>query len=75
VESWWLAPLVVLSLSGIALLVAGASARRAAGQLAVDRPALEAVQADLLGLHEDIARVAARVEGTVGGAGAGTADR
>ena len=74
-ESWWLAPLVVLSLSGIALLVAGASARRSAGELAADRPALEAVQADLLGLHDDIARVAARVDGTAGGAGDGTADR
>lgn len=62
-------------MSGVALLVAGASARRSAVALDADRPALEAVRADLLGLHTDLARVAARVEGTIGGAGAGTADR
>ena len=66
---------MVLSLSGVALLVAGASARRSALALDAERPALEAVRVDLLGLHEDLARVSERVEGTIGGAGAGTADR
>lgn len=74
-ESWWLAPLVVLSLSGIALLVAGASARRSAIGLDADRPALEAVQADLLALHDELARVSTRADGATGGAGTGTADR
>lgn len=74
-ESWWLAPVVVLSLSGLALLVAGASARRSAVALDADRPAIEAVRADLLGLHGDLDRLASRVEGRTGGAGPGTADR
>ena len=74
-DAWWLAPVVVLSLSGLALLVAGASARRSAVALDAERPALASVRVDLLALHDDLERVTARVDGATGGAGAGTADR
>ena len=74
-DAWWIAPVVVLVLSGVALLVAGAVARRSATELASERPALESVRADLLALHGDLALVAGRLEGRTGGAGTGTPDR
>jgi hypothetical protein len=74
-DAWWIAPVVVLLLSGAALLVAGGLARRSTRALAADRPAVDAVRVDLLALHGDLARVADRVDGRHGGAGPGTPDR
>ena len=62
-------------MSGISLLAAGASARRSALALVADRPALQLVRTDLVDLHGDLARLATRLEGRSGGAGAGTLDR
>lgn len=74
-DVWWFAPVVVLALSGVVLLVAAAVARRSTAELAADRPALEALGVEVVGLHADVRRLSARVETSAGGASVGTADR
>ena len=74
-DAWLLAPVVVLALGGVGLVVGLRSVRRSASALADDRPALAAVGVELAALRADLHRVAARLEGRAGGAGAGTADR
>jgi hypothetical protein len=75
VDAWLLAPVVVLVLGGATLVVALRSARRSAAALAADRPALAALESERAALRDDLHRVAARLDGRSGGAGASTADR
>jgi hypothetical protein len=75
VDAWWLAPVVVLVLSGLALLVAWLTARRSAIAFERELPDLRAVRHELTALDHHLAAVASRLESRTGGAGVGTPDR